>query len=377
MVRIAWQMTRLNLLRIWRDKRALFLLFGMPLVLTSILSFALGSVFGGNAIPKFTVAVYNADHGPLGIRLADFLAGQKKQLDVIQTGSLNAARELSANGRAAVVVAIPADYSSEFQSGRQTSVNVEASENHLTDLSIVRAMINTYGERIGDMKYIAGQAKPGSALSAPARVRFLGVMVGLHPVTAGSYYAIGMMVLFLLSHAITRSSSMIRERDSDCYRRIVASPSSRYAIAFGHWLANFLVLFVQGVILLTCAKYLLSLRLGPVPQIALLLSAYCASLAGIAVLIGSWATNLQIVDVLGGIGANIAVVLGGSIFPVYNFPRVMQWVAHALPNRLAVTTLVDSVSGIATADLAVPVVYLVGMGVLFGWIASLRYGRPA
>ena len=170
---------------------------------------------------------------------------------------------------------------------------------------------------------------------------------------------------------------MIRERDSDCYRRIVASPSSRYAIAFGHWLANFLVLFVQGVILLTCAKYLLSLRLGPVPQIALLLSAYCASLAGIAVLIGSWATNLQIVDVLGGIGANIAVVLGGSIFPVYNFPRVMQWVAHALPNRLAVTTLVDSVSGIATADLAVPVVYLVGMGVLFGWIASLRYGRPA
>ena len=377
MVRIAWQMTRLNLLRIWRDKRALLLLFGMPLVLTSILSFALGGVFGGDAIPKFTVAVYNADHGPLGIRLADFLAGQKKQLDVIQTGSLNAARELSANGRAAVVVAIPADYSSEFQSGRQTSVNVEASENHLTDLSIVRAMINTYGERIGDMKYIAGQAKPGSALSAPARVRFLGVMVGLHPVTAGSYYAIGMMVLFLLSHAITRSSSMIRERDSDCYRRIVASPSSRYAIAFGHWLANFLVLFVQGVILLTCAKYLLSLRLGPVPQIALLLSAYCASLAGIAVLIGSWATNLQIVDVLGGIGANIAVVLGGSIFPVYNFPRVMQWVAHALPNRLAVTTLVDSVSGIATADLAVPVVYLVGMGVLFGWIASLRYGRPA
>ena len=377
MVRIAWQMTRLNLLRIWRDKRALFLLFGMPLVLTSILSFALGSVFGGNAIPKFTVAVYNADHGPLGVRLTDFLAGQKKQFDVIQAGSLNAARKFSATDQAAVVVAIPADYSSKFQSGRQANVNVEASGNHWTDLSVVRAMINTYGTRIGDMKYVAGQAHPGTAPPAPARVRFLGVMVGIRPVTAGSYYAIGMMVLFLLSHAITRSSSMIRERDSDCYRRIVASPSSRYAIAGGHWLANFLVLFVQGAVLLTCAKYLLSLQFGPVPQIALLLSAYCASLAGIAVLIGSWATNLQVVEVLGGIGSNIAVVLGGSIFPVYSFPRAMQWIAHVLPNGLAVTTLVDSVSGIATPDLTVPVAYLIGLGVLFGLIAGLRYGQPA
>lgn len=370
MIRLALELARVNLFQILRDRKALITLFFMPLMLTSILSFALGDVFGGKPLPVTHVAVVNQDGGPFGLQLTNFLRQQSTAFQVQTLNSTQAARDSVAKGKAEVAIIIPADYSTNVEANQPTKVDVEASINKSTVQSIVSSYLDTYGTQLSEYRTLQGH-------TAPVQVQFINTSSGMNPVTSGSYYAIGMMVMFLLSHAITRGGNMVRERQSDRYKRLLASPSSRYSLAGGHFISNFLILLVNGAVVLICSRYILGIHLGPLGQTAWLVTSYSASIAGISVLLGSSINSVQVVDGIGGIGANIAAVLGGSIFPIYGFPAFMQYIAKILPNGQAVTGLVDSVMGISTQALLMPIAYLFILGLVLGLAGALRYGRIA
>lgn len=376
MIRLAWELARVNLLQLLRDRRAMVTLFLMPLMLTSILSFALGDVFGGKSLPVTHVAVVNQDQGPLGTQITDFLKAESTAFTVQTFPSVTAARASITQGNSDVAVVIPSDYSSNVRKNHPTTLDVEAAVSKGTAQTVVSSYLDAYGSQLS---MVVNQPQQGGAGAPPRLVQaqFNQGSSGMHAVTSGSYYAIGMMVMFLLTHAINRAGNMVRERQSDRYKRLLASPSSRYSLAGGHLLANFLILLINGAVILICSRYILGIHLGPVVQTAWLLAAYAASIAGVSVLLGSWINSIEVMDGLGGIGANIAAVLGGSIFPIYGFPTFMQVIAKFLPNGKAVTGLVDTVMGISTQALLIPIVYLFVLGIALGLIGGLRYGRTA
>ncbi|QQE78583.1 ABC transporter permease [Alicyclobacillus sp. SO9] len=375
-LRIAFTMARANLWKLLRDRKALLMLIAMPLLLTAILSNALSSVFGSAAsIPKFTIAVVNQDTGQYGQSLVNFLDSQTKQLTVRKVTNITDARKLVKSGEASLDLSIPKNYSTTITSGKSVKMQIEAPLNKDTDKAVINGMISAYGQQMASMTYLKQQsAKAGKALE-PQQLQIQTQDSGLHPIGSGAYYAIGMMVMFLLTNAFNRGSSMVEEKESDLYKRMIASPASRYALAAGHWVSNFVVLLVQGTVLLVGARYLLNIHFGPPAQMAILLVSYAFSLSGVTIAVGSLINNQQVTSGLGNIGSQIAAVLGGSIFPIYGFPKFMQTIAHILPNGTAVAAMVNSVLGISTRGLLLPVLYMLAVGLVMGLAASIRYGR--
>jgi ABC-2 type transport system permease protein len=376
-LRLVWQMAKVHLLNLMRDRRALVMSLIMPVLLTMILSFALGNLFGGKPLPAFSVSVYNADGGVYARALVKVLSSQTKQLTVIHAQSREAANTAIEDGKARVSVIIPSSFSDDIKKGTVAPVEINAALNHITEEKIVRAIVNAYGDQLGISAFAASQSTvvQGTGAIFQQSVGFHINNIGLRPITAGSYYAVGMMVMFLLMTAVNRAGLMVNERNSDRYHRLVSAPVARYALTTGHWLANTVVLLIQGLLLLTVAHYLLGISLGPWGQMTLLTCSYAVALAGLTVLLGSLIDNEIVMDGISRIGAQILAVLGGSILPLYNFPDVIRAISNVLPNGMVLHQLIDSVSGISTLALIRPSLMLVAMGLLLGLIGGLRYGR--
>lgn len=370
-------MAKANLWALIRDRKALIMLLGLPVVLMAILSFALSGAFGGKGLPAFNVVVVNQDGQAASNQLIDVLKSQKDLIHVKTASTIAQARNQVDAGEATVDVWIHKGFTDNIAAGKAGHVSLEAEPGHDVDSGIVQSLVTAFGEQAGTMRTIAGLNHGAPVNQYGSTIYFNEQTSALKPITSGAYYAIGMMAMFMLSHAMSRVGVTVEEKNSDRYKRILAAPSSRLALAGGHWISNFLVLLLQGVVLLLCARWLLNIHLGPVFQTGIVLVAYAAALAGISSALGAWLNNERAVDGLGGVGSQVASVLGGSIFPIYGFPKVMQDIAHVLPNGRTVNALVNSVMGIATSQLMVPICYLICLGICLGLVASVRYGQPA
>jgi ABC-2 type transport system permease protein len=389
MIRVAFALALVQWRQLIRDRRAFMMLIAFPVALTSILSFALGGLFSGTSHPVVTLAIVNEDSGPAGAKLAQFLQGQSQYVNTVRAASAGDAAAEVRDARADVGLVIPPSYSRDMANGQKVALKLLATNSNSFQASLISQLVSAYGLYAADIQFekqhvvSSGTGKGALQVSSAAigtgsgsAVKFDETVSGLKPVSAGSYYAIGMMVMFLLSNAINRAYSMVEERQGDRYRRLLASPVGHLTLAMGQWLAMFFILTFQGIILLLCSRFILQIHLGPVGQTGLILVGYAASIAGIATALGSWVSSAQVVSGLAGVGSNIAAVLGGSIFPLYGFPQAMQYIGHALPNGQALTQLVDTVMGISTSELWLPFCYLVLLGLLLGAFGALRFGVP-
>ncbi|KPV43368.1 ABC transporter permease [Alicyclobacillus ferrooxydans] len=459
MIRLSFSIALIQWKQLIRDRRAFIMLIAFPVMLTSILSFALGGLFSGTTHQISKVAVVNEDRGAAGAQLVDYLRQQTGFVRVVDVSNAAEALNEVNQGQVDGALVIPRSFTSETGQGKTVALPVEVTSAHSFTRDLVNQLVSSYGLELADVQYLktiatqspamkspvtnsalnnagstgatsagatsagatsAGATSTGAASTGAAStgatstgatstgatstnstgglapttgkaassssvvsqgtspaVTFINSMSNLRPVTAGSYYAIGMMVMFLLSNAISRATSMVQERRGDRYKRLLAAPVGHVTLAIGQWLATFLIMLVQGAILLLCSRFILQIQLGPVGQTALVLAGYAASVAGISTLLGSTIRSVQVVNGLASIGANIAAVLGGSIFPIYGFPQMMQWIAQVLPNGQALTRLVDSVMGVSTAELWIPVFYLVFVGIFLGTLGGIRYGAPS
>lgn len=375
MIRLVFAIAIVQLRQLIRDRRALAALVALPLMLIAILSFALAGLFGGGSIQAAKIGVWNQDAGAQGAELIGFLKSQTAYVTVGAEPSLQRAQSLVKSGDLDGLLVIPKTYSSDVNAGKTATVELQTTSNDGTAAAVVQSLVHGYGLAQADIRVMT-RSSGGGVGSGNGAVDFVQASAQIHPLTAGSYYTIGMMIMFLLSNGLTRAGNMVRERNSDRYKRLLAAPVSRVALTTGQWLATFLILTAQASVLLLAAHYILHAALGPLTQTVLLVLAYAAAIAGLATWIGSFVKSLEVVSGVGGIGANIAAVLGGSIVPIYGFPPLMQFIARILPNGQALQGLVNSLMGISTSQLLLPVCYLLLLGVFLGALGGLRYAAP-
>ncbi|MCL6549172.1 MAG: ABC transporter permease, partial [Alicyclobacillus sp.] len=276
-----------------------------------------------------------------------------------------------------VAVIIPPDYTARIQAMRPAHVAVEAPLRNSTKSGVVAAVIDQFGKQAALARFLSEHRLPDGRLPELPPGQVVVRSPGLHPVTAGSYYAVGMMTMFTLMAALHRSTALLAERKGDRFKRLLVAPCSQLALVTSYFGSNALILFGQAGLLLSADRLLLNVRLGPWPQVVVLLAAYCFALAGLSLALGIWIDNLGVLNGLANVGSQMAAGLGGSIYPIYAFPKALQWVGRALPNGQALNGLLDSLEGTATSQLWTPVLCLVCLGLCAGVVAGLRRWRTA
>jgi ABC-2 type transport system permease protein len=134
------------------------------------------------------------------------------------------------------------------------------------------------------------------------------------------------------------SGSLIRERQTGAFTRLMTMPVSPLAVLVGKICAYVLVCLLQFALMLAVGCYILpllgtaGLALGA--QMATVIPiAFIAALAatGYGVMIGTLANSYEQASMFGAVSVVIAAALGGIMIPVYVMPRYMQDVSRISP----------------------------------------------
>jgi ABC-type multidrug transport system permease subunit len=166
----------------------------------------------------------------------------------------------------------------------------------------------------------------------------------------------GIMVMFTMLVLFTSGAvTLTIERRSGILRRLASSPMSRGAVVVGKWGARMAVGSIQIAFAMLTGRILFHVNWGPnLAVVVLVVLAYGALAASLAMLLGNFSrTEAQVIG-LGVILTNVLAGLGGCWWPIEITPPWAQKAALFLPTGLTMNALHKLVNFGASPTAVVP-----------------------
>ncbi|MFC4411725.1 ABC transporter permease [Chungangia koreensis] len=200
------------------------------------------------------------------------------------------------------------------------------------------------------------------------------------PIGAFSYYAVGMSVMFVLFLAGNISTNSYMEKQQHVYDRIRLAnvPSTFYLL--GVFLSGFALAVIQLCILYGGAAFMYDVHwtnIGEFLVITLSLSSVVASIGVLLTVINQRIGSDSASKLYGNAGVAILAFLGGSFTQVGNISETIQVIGNLTPNGAAMTAYLNVLQGAVLPDILVYVWTLLIETIVILTIASLFSKRKA
>jgi len=402
----------------WKDLRstarnapALAMMLLAPLALAALLGFAFGGG-GGFDIAATEVAVANLDQGPTavgesaGAAVAGILGspGLKDVLSVQKKGDAAAARAAVDDGKDAVAVIIPADFSTVIYGGSPLAkTQVELYENPTQEIGgaiaegvVGQALLEFNGARAAAAGALALRSQgdpPAAVLAKRAAQQFThagGVTAGLDisqrtprlpgdqktkDVSVTGAILAGMMVFFMFFGAANVARTILDEDRAGTLPRLFTTPTSYGVILGGKFTSVFVTVMIQAVILLVAGRLIFSIDWGRLDAVVLLTLVAAGVASGLALLVISLTrTPAQ----AGAIGAGVYLVLalaGGNFTGTAQTGGAFGIVQKFTPNGWLLQGWDATMRGGGSGDIRWQLLVPLGFAVAFFFFAVLRIRR--
>ena len=166
----------------------------------------------------------------------------------------------------------------------------------------------------------------------------------------------GILVMFTMVVLFTSGAvTLTIERNTGILRRLASSPMSRGAVVLGKWGARMAVGTIQILFAMLAGRILFHVHWGPnLAMVVLILLAYGALAASMAMLLGNFGRTEGQVIGLGVILSNVMAGLGGCWWPIEITPPWAQKAALFLPTGLTMNALHKLVNFGASPAAVVP-----------------------
>jgi ABC-2 type transport system permease protein len=386
-----------DLRQIARERQSAFFLLIMPVVFTLLFGYAFGGFTGGATEEdlRLPLALRNEDEGPVSPHLLALLQ-QSGVIRVLQSTdtSQTLARAVS-DGELAAALVVPATYSDRALSGTTLPLTLivdaatpagftvqgeaEAAATRLAGaLQIARISTETAADHTPFVDGAARQAYSDEALSRavaaweapPVQVRARAQSGGdaaaddssddVYGDNAFAHASPGMMAQFVMAGLITASQVLVLERKNGALRRLLTTTLSRRAILMGHYVAMFIMIVAQLLILIIFGQLALGLPYFRHPVATLMLVVASALFgASLGLLIGALAKSEEQAVVFSLVPMFILAGMGGAWMPLEFTSPAFQRIAAFTP----VAWMVDGFKDIIVRGLGLQAVLLAG-GVL-------------
>ncbi|MCL5290005.1 MAG: ABC transporter permease, partial [Firmicutes bacterium] len=347
-----------------RDIPGLLYLFITPIAVIAIASFALSGLWNSSTA-VFRIPVVQLDDGDLAKEFMERLQqveALELETNYIENGrrypmTEERARKMIKERKAAII--IPADFTERIRTGRLAKVIVLEDPVDRVVPSVVgditRSIVNRFNTMSASLQSSQKTAKvmesnimlqggsvdPRPALRSGAKVAEALVEeppviveskeiggVG-RKVTPFEANVPGYAVMFILFGTTGAAGSLLQEKEEGTIRRLLTMPVSRASILGGKMTAYFLQALAQAIILFAVGHFVFGMWLGnDLAALALVILATCFAATGLGMLLASLCRTRSQVT-----GISVLVVLamsslGGSWWPLYIVPELMQKVAH-------------------------------------------------
>ncbi len=381
-----------DLLQFTRDLKTFIFLVFMPVIFTLLFGFAFGG-FSSAADPRLSVGYMNQDDRWISQELHDLLANSETiRLDENAFRSPSDLEELVADGKLPAAIIVPAGYSQAMLEGRDpkliligntttpagTTIEAEVMATAFRLDSAVRTatiMDETIGDRASFdyafKKAIEAWKDPPIAVN---EITSPSVKHVSDQASSLAHTSPGMMLQFAIAGLLTAAQIIVTERKSRTLQRLLTTATCRIHILLGHYLAIFIMIFTELVLLILFGQFLLKVDYLRLPG-ATFLVAFSAALciAAMGLLIGILAKTAEQAIAFSLIPMFTFSGLGGAWVPLEVTSPAFQVIGHLSPVAWAMDGFQNiNLRGLGFGSVLLPAGALAVYAVIFFTLAVWR-----
>lgn len=415
----------------FRSAFALVFMFAVPLLVTGMFYFMLGSMKtddGGYALPRTKVVVVNLDEGSQQFQtgMADMPAGMQADslgelvvtslqgenfadlLEVTLADDAAAARQMVDRQEAGVAIILPVDFSASFADTDGTT-EIELYQDPALTLgpAIVQSILGQFVDGFSGVKIAVNtalkQAEAGQidyaqvgqlvqdymAAALPQEGNTTQALLEVHSTSAakdesenqmavmvGGIMA-GMMIFYAFFTGASTAQSILREEENGTMPRLFTTPTSQATILGGKFLAVLLTVLVQVCVLVITARLIFHIEWGAWLPLSLTLVGLVSTASAFGICVNAWLKSTKQAGVVYGGLMTVTGMIGmidvftgnpGGASRFGNLPLLM-------PQGWVERSLIQTMQG-ATIGQVVPYLILMFVGsIAFFTIGVWRFQK--
>lgn len=298
---------------IFRDKRLMLILFGMPVVLMLLFGFAITTDVKN---VRAVVVTSSIDH--LTQRKVQQLS-MSEYFNIVQTVSTPAeAEKLICGQKADIALVFSADYASK-KDGIQIIVDA-------SDPNMAQQWAN-YATNI--------------LVDVPSQVVNVKMLYNPQMKSAYNFVPAIMGMLLMLICAMMTSISIVKEKEKGTMEVLLVSPVRPIVIILAKVVPYLIVAFGILAVILLMSKFVLGIPIqGALMWIILISVIYILLALSLGMLISNVAKTQFVALIMSVMMLLMPIVmLSGMLFPVESMPKVLQWISAVIPTRYYINAM--------------------------------------
>jgi ABC-2 type transport system permease protein len=371
----SWVICSMEISRLLKKRQTYLLMFVMPLLFT----FIFGSLMSGGEQEKMTILLVDKDQTRLSQALYEVVKEENALFD-LKKSSEEKAKQMMESKKIPGVVIIQKGFQEGMLQNDQTYVGFQK----IPELTSSSTITGYVADKISKMKIEVTASKQWSEYSDEAwEVMYSGMEnTNYQPLAIKnvnidekktapqmngmSSHAAGFSIMFVMMMLLSVTGTIIEARNNGVWYRILATPASKFEIAFGYLLSFFLIGWIQFGILLISTHYLFDVQWGNPLSIAILVSALLFAIVGLGLCIAGMAKTVEQQASIGNLIVVSTCMLSGVYWPIEITPEFMQKMAEFLPQTWAMKGFTELiVSGGTWIDIIDSIAVLIGFGLVF------------
>jgi ABC-2 type transport system permease protein len=363
-----------------RDRSAVLVGLVAPLVVALLMSLA----FSGTENFHYTLAVVDADHGPVAVVMLRALeAPSLRGIVTVRRFATPIAAEAAVRGRSAQAgLVIPSGFSAASTGPDPLPVTTLTSVNNTAAASVTSSIVSSLVAQLNaDRLSVATAVASGSATSVaqlaslathlqiPERV--LSRPVGAHQLKIISYYAPSMSIFFAFFLVSYTSRSFFVDHDLGMIERMRAAPVRPIDILAGKSLSVLVFGLTSLLVIAAVTTVAFGANWGTPPAVLMVCFALMLSVVAMtALVIVAARTKRQAEGISSAVVFGFAL-LGGNFVFLSASPTVMQRLSLFTPNGWALRAFTDlSTVGGGFGTALEPVLAILGFAAGLGVVAA-------
>ena len=349
---------------ILRDRRSLFILFGMPIVQVMLFGFAIT-----NEINNVDIAILDHSKDAVTKEIINKIAASKyfsvkAYLD--REAGIEAAFK---KGEIKAVLNFEKDFSKKLVTENKASVQIltDATDPNTANTisNYVGSILHNYQQQLNKDVVIRHQIIPQTRMAFNPELKSVFMFVpGV------------MTVILMLVSAMMTSISITREKELGTMEVLLVSPLKPFQIIMGKVIPYIMLSVINAAIIILLS---ISVFKMPVQGSLFLLGAesilFIINALSLGILISTVATTQQTAMMVSLMGLMLPVILlSGFIFPISSMPLPLQWISNIIPAKWFIIILKGiMLKGAGLAFLWRETLILIGMTLFFIVLSIKKY----
>lgn len=365
-----WQMMIKEFLQIFRDVRLRTVILLMPLLQTIIFGYAINI-----DVRDIRIAVLDQDRSTASRNFVQSLVNSGYFL---LSDSLDENAEITDEldkGEASIVLQIRPGFEAAMNSGKPTPVLAIIDGSDANTASIIRSYLSRVAAQ--QAQSVAMERSGHAVLKAPS-IRLQSRAWFNENLISRNFYIPGLIAILLTLTTLTMTSmSIVREKEIGTMEQLIVTPISRVEFLAGKSLPYILIGFfnVIGILLVSAYWFEVPIRGNPF-LLFFAIGLYLLTTLGIGLYVSTISNTQQEAMLSAFMFYFPLVLLSGFIFPVYNMPKLIQWLTVINPLKYFLVVIRGIfLKGVGLQVLWPELLALMAIGIVVFWQAIRRFHK--